>query len=61
MQHIWPSPLPVFCIVRDSVEVFDGVYAVQNPDTDTPASRGTTGSISEIMTRLRVAEGLSAM
>lgn len=59
VHHIWPSPLPVFCIVRESVELFDGFYNLANPDTDTPASRGTTGSISEILTRLRVAEGLS--
>jgi hypothetical protein len=59
VQHIWPSPLPVFCIVRDSVEVFDGVYGGRNPNTDTPESKGSTGSISEIVANLRVAEGLS--
>lgn len=58
VQHIWPSPLPVFCIVRDSVEVFDGDYEGQNPITDNSASRGTTGSIGEIIVRLRMAEGL---
>jgi hypothetical protein len=60
VQHIWPSPLPVFCIVRDSVEAFDGDYGGQNPNTDTPVSRGSTGSISQIIANLRVAEGLSA-
>jgi hypothetical protein len=58
-QHILPAPLPVFCIARDSVEVFDGVYNGQNPATDTPESRGTTGSISQILAGLKAAEGLS--
>jgi hypothetical protein len=57
-QHIWPSPLPVFCIVSESVEIFDGIYNQQNPSTNTPVSQGTTGSIDDILTRLRVAEGL---
>jgi hypothetical protein len=60
VQHIWPSPLPVFCIVRESVEVFDGDYGGGNPNANTAASRGTTGSIDEILTRLRAAEGLPA-
>jgi hypothetical protein len=56
--HAWPSPLPVFCMVRDTVEVFDGDYSRQNPGVDTPATRGTTGSITQILARLRAAERL---
>ena len=75
MQHIWPSPLPVVCIVRESVEVFDGIYDCSdgiydgftsdgtpqcfiNPGKDSPSAKGTTGSINDILTRLRMAEGL---
>ena len=74
VQHVWPSPLPAFCIVRESVEVFDGIYDCSdgvydptpgnpvachsNPNKDTPSAKGTTGSISDILTRLRITEGL---
>ena len=67
VQHIWPAPLPVFCVVRESVEVFDGSYSTVdnagnviqlNPATNTPATQGTTGSIVDILARLRAAEGL---
>jgi hypothetical protein len=69
VQHILPSPLPVFCIVRESEEIFDGIYSAVdnagnpiqlNPDTNTPATQGTTGSIVNILARLRAAEGLSS-
>jgi hypothetical protein len=75
VQHLWPSPLPVFCLVRESVEIFDGIYDCSdgiydgtnpdgtplcfgNPGKDTQSAKGTTGSISEILARLKMTEAL---
>ena len=56
-QRAWPIPLPGFCIVRDSVEVFDGVFHTQQ-DVEDPPEAGTTGTMWDIMRRLRASEGL---
>ena len=59
VQRTWPVPLPGFCIVRESVEVFDGAFSTQL-DSDDPAEIGTTGTIWDILERLRASEGLPA-
>jgi hypothetical protein len=55
-QRTWPVPLPGFCIVRESIEVFDGAFSNQL-DSDDPAEIGTTGTIWDILERLRASEG----
>jgi hypothetical protein len=56
MQRTWPVPLPGFCVVRESVEVFDGKFSSQL-DSDDPIEIGTTGTIWDILARLRSTEG----
>ena len=56
-QRAWPVLMPGFCIERESVEVFDGAFTTQG-DSNHPAEIGTTGTIWDILERLKASEGL---